>query len=209
MIIKPGQLEHQDELQHLPLPDKSPELNTIKPRWTVLERRERSIFRHPVSVIKLTDILIDSIKLSRFINPMLPSLLVLVVYVCVSVCGRADSSALINDPVDSIIIIISCSSPLSHLLCQIVVCESRLCLISSSFQSCAFFVPVRVPVDSSLWIRHVTSALLFTALGWPSKSLRHYPVSLWTAPIIISIGLIKREPTRILFPRFYHNINSI
>ncbi len=48
--------------------------------------------------------------LSRFINPMLPSRLVLVVYVCVSVCGRADSSALINDPVDSIIIIISCSS---------------------------------------------------------------------------------------------------
>ncbi len=44
--------------------------------------------------------------LSRFINPMLPSRLVLVVYVC----GRADSSALINDPVDSIIIIISCSS---------------------------------------------------------------------------------------------------
>ncbi len=48
--------------------------------------------------------------LSRFINPMLPPRLVLVVYVCVSVCGRADSSALINDPVDSIIIIISCSS---------------------------------------------------------------------------------------------------
>ncbi len=96
-------------------------------------------------------------------------------------------------------------SPLSHLLCQIVVFESRLCLITSSFQSCAFFVPVRVPVDLSLWIRHVTSALLFTALVWPSKSLRHYPVSLWTAPIIISIGLIKREPTRILFPRFHHD----
>ncbi len=47
---------------------------------------------------------------SRFINPMLPPRLVLVVYVCVSVCGRADSSALINDPVYSIIIIISCSS---------------------------------------------------------------------------------------------------
>ncbi len=45
-------------------------------------------------------------------------------------------------------------SPLSHLLCQIVVCESRLCLIPSSFQSGAFFVPVRVPVDLSLWIRH-------------------------------------------------------
>jgi len=96
-------------------------------------------------------------------------------------------------------------SPLSHLLCQIVVCESRLCLIPSSFQSCAFFVPVRVPVDLSLWIRHVTSTLLFTALVWPSKSLRHYPVSLWTAPIISSIGLIKREPTRILFPCFYHD----
>ncbi len=100
-------------------------------------------------------------------------------------------------------------SPLSHLLCQIVVCESRLCLIPSSFQSCAFFVPVRVPVDLSLWIRHVTSALLFTALVWPSKSLRHYPVSLWTAPIIISIGLIKREPTRILFPRFHHDKNVV
>ncbi len=96
-------------------------------------------------------------------------------------------------------------SPLSHLLCQIVVCESRLCLIPSLFQSCAFFVPVRVPVDLSLWIRHVTSALLFTALVWPSKSLRHYPVSLWTAPIIISIGLIKREPTCILFPHFHHD----
>ncbi len=91
-------------------------------------------------------------------------------------------------------------SPLSHLLCQIVVCESRLCLIPSSFQSCAFFVPVRVPVDLSLWIRHVTSALV-----WPSKSLRHYPVSLWTAPIIICIGSIKREPTCILFPRFHHD----
>ncbi len=74
----------------------------------------------------------------------------------------------------------------------------RSSLVPSSF-------PVRIPVDLSLWIRHVTSALLFTALVWPSKSLRHYPVSLWTAPIISSIGLIKREPTRILFPCFYHD----
>ncbi len=137
-----------------------------------------------------------TLKLSRFINAMLPSRLVLVVYVCVSVCGRADSTIqLIQSSSSSSAAAHHTTfkySPLSHLLCQIVVCESRLCLIPSSFQSCAFFVPVRVPVDLSLWIRHVTSALLFTALVWPSKSLRHYPVSLWTAPIIISIGLIKR-----------------
>ncbi len=47
--------------------------------------------------------------LSRFINPMLPARLVLVVMcVCECVCGRADASALINEPV--IIIYTSCSS---------------------------------------------------------------------------------------------------
>ncbi len=148
--------------------------------------------------------------LSRFINPMLPSRLVLVVYVCVGVPThqRWSTIQLIQSSSSSSAAAHHTTfkySPLSHLLCQIVVCESWLCLIPSSFQSGAFFVPVCVPVDLSLWIRHVTSALLFTALLWSSKSLRHYPVSLWTAPIISSLGLIKREPTRILFTCFYHD----
>ncbi len=47
--------------------------------------------------------------MSRFINPMLPTRLVLIVMcVCECVCGRADASALINEP--AIIIYTSCSS---------------------------------------------------------------------------------------------------
>ncbi len=46
---------------------------------------------------------------SQFINPMLPARLVLVVMcVCECACGRADASALINEP--AIIIYTSCSS---------------------------------------------------------------------------------------------------
>ncbi len=57
-------------------------------------------------------------------------------------------------------------SPLSHLLCQIVVCESRLCLIPSSFQSGAFFVSCSYPcgfvtLDTS---RHISTSLHGTRL---------------------------------------------
>ncbi len=40
IIIKPGNLEHQDELPHLPWPDKSPDLNIIKPPWAVFEEMQ-------------------------------------------------------------------------------------------------------------------------------------------------------------------------
>ncbi len=125
-------------------------------------------------------------SLSRFIYPMLPARLVLVVMcVCECACGRADASALINEP--AIIIYTSCSS--SDTLYILTTLSSPLsdrCLLSWTF-GVPVFSPVRVRVgcafqirhgtSGALWIRHGTSELLFTALIWPSKSLRYYPGS--------------------------------
>ncbi len=67
---------------------------------------------------------------------------------------------------------------------------SDRCLLSWMF-GVPVFIPVRVLVGCTLRIHHGTSGLLFTALIWPSKSLRHYPGSVKPAPIFLTGGLIK------------------
>jgi hypothetical protein len=49
--------EHEDELQHLPWPAQSPDLNTIGPLWSVLETTVRSRFPSPTSVKQPEDVL--------------------------------------------------------------------------------------------------------------------------------------------------------
>jgi transposase InsO family protein len=49
--------EHKDELQHLPWPVQSPDLNIIEPLWSVLETRLRNRFPSPMSVKQLEDVL--------------------------------------------------------------------------------------------------------------------------------------------------------
>jgi len=46
--------EHEDALQHLLWPAQSPDLNIIKPLWSVLERRMRSRFP-PLSLKQLEE----------------------------------------------------------------------------------------------------------------------------------------------------------
>jgi hypothetical protein len=41
--------EHEGELQHLPCPAQSPDLNIIEPLWSVLESRVRNRFPPPTS----------------------------------------------------------------------------------------------------------------------------------------------------------------
>jgi hypothetical protein len=45
--------EHEGELQHLPWPAQSPDLNITKPLWTVLETRARNRFPPPTSLEQL------------------------------------------------------------------------------------------------------------------------------------------------------------
>jgi hypothetical protein len=45
--------EHEGELQHLPWPAQSPDLNIIKPLWSVLETRVRNRFPPPTSLKQL------------------------------------------------------------------------------------------------------------------------------------------------------------
>ena len=49
--------EHEDAVQHLPWPGKSPDLNTIKPLWSVLDSRVRSRFPPPSSDKQLENVL--------------------------------------------------------------------------------------------------------------------------------------------------------
>ncbi len=64
MIIKPWKKnKKQDEPQHLPWPDKSSDLNIIKPLWAVWERRAKSRFSPPTSLKQLADVLTDDILL--------------------------------------------------------------------------------------------------------------------------------------------------
>jgi transposase len=49
--------EHEGELQHLPWPAQSPNLNTIEPLWSVLETRMRKRFPPPTSLKQLEDVL--------------------------------------------------------------------------------------------------------------------------------------------------------
>ncbi len=93
-------------------PSQSPDLNPIENLWRELKVRVAQ--RQPQNITALEEICMEELAkipttVSRFINPMLPARLVLVVMcVCECVCGRADASALINEP--AIIIYTSCSS---------------------------------------------------------------------------------------------------
>jgi len=49
--------EHEDALQHLSWPAKSPDLNIIGPLWSVLESRVRSRLPPPSSLKQLEDVL--------------------------------------------------------------------------------------------------------------------------------------------------------
>ncbi len=69
MIIKPGQLEHQDQLQHLPWPDKSPDFNITKP---LLERRMRNWFSPPKETGRcfIDNILLKTIQVVEIYSKM-------------------------------------------------------------------------------------------------------------------------------------------
>jgi transposase len=49
--------EHEGELQHLPWPAYSPDLNITEPLWSVLETRVRKSFPPQTSLKQLEDIL--------------------------------------------------------------------------------------------------------------------------------------------------------
>jgi transposase len=49
--------EHEGELQHLPWPAQSPDLNMTEPLWSVLETSVRNRFPPPASLKLLEDII--------------------------------------------------------------------------------------------------------------------------------------------------------
>jgi hypothetical protein len=51
--------EHEGELQHLPWPARSPDLNIIEPLWSVLETIVRNRFPCPTTLKQLEDVLQD------------------------------------------------------------------------------------------------------------------------------------------------------
>ncbi len=140
------------------------------------------------------------IQLSRFIYPMLPARLVLVVMcVCECACGRADASALINEP--AIIIYTSCSS--SDTLYILTTLSSPLsdrCLLSWTF-GVPVFSPVRVRVGCAFQIRsrHFGCALdssrhFRTPLHSTHLTIKVPSLLSWfcePAPIFLTGGLIK------------------
>jgi hypothetical protein len=49
--------KHEGELQHLPWPPQSPDLNITEPLWSVLETRVRNRFPPPTFLKQLEDVL--------------------------------------------------------------------------------------------------------------------------------------------------------
>jgi hypothetical protein len=49
--------EQEGELQHLPWPAQSPDMNIIKPVWSVLVTGARNRFSPPTSIQQLEDVL--------------------------------------------------------------------------------------------------------------------------------------------------------
>jgi hypothetical protein len=49
--------ENEGELQHLPWPVQSPDLNINEPLWSVLETRVRNRFPHPITLKQLENVL--------------------------------------------------------------------------------------------------------------------------------------------------------
>jgi transposase len=56
--------EHESELQHLPWPAKSPDLNIIEPLWSVLEIRLRNRFPSPSTLKQLEVVIHEEWKIS-------------------------------------------------------------------------------------------------------------------------------------------------
>jgi hypothetical protein len=49
--------DHEGELQHLPWPTQSADLNITEPLWSLLETRLRNMFPPPTSLKQLEDVL--------------------------------------------------------------------------------------------------------------------------------------------------------
>jgi hypothetical protein len=68
--------EHEGELQHLPWPAQSPDLNITGPLWSVLETTVRNRFLPPTSLKQREDVLQEEwyeIRLETVQNPCKPT----------------------------------------------------------------------------------------------------------------------------------------
>jgi hypothetical protein len=62
-LLSHGSKGHEDELQHLPWPAKSPDLNINEPLCSVLETRVKNRFPPPTSLKQLEDVLQEWYKI--------------------------------------------------------------------------------------------------------------------------------------------------
>jgi hypothetical protein len=57
LLVRSWFEEHEGELQHLPWPAQSPDLNITEALWSVLETRVRNRYPPPTSLKQLEDVL--------------------------------------------------------------------------------------------------------------------------------------------------------